>query len=326
MHLPSSIDLHHFVVLGPGRSRPRLALACVLFTAAIFMSGACTPRPTAYSVEDTETSGRITVAAAPDVRELVANEIAGFHSTYPQATFDLREPESSGQVIGALLAGRADVAAAGRELEDEERRMARAGGIEIEGHRIAQDAVCFVVSAENPVENVSVGELQRIWLGEKRDWAELGGRGGRIVPVLPPLSGDLARAFVQRVMDGQPMRAPSMVESSDSAVAARVALIPTAIGVVPLALAGQPGLKLLSVAPLDGLAYVDPDMESVHDGRYPLTRYINLYLRTRPARLAGGFVTFVASQPGQQLVLDSGRVPTAVPLRFVRRSPLRASH
>jgi hypothetical protein len=37
-------------------------------------------------------------------------------------------------------------------------------------------------------------------------------------------------------------------------------------------------------------------------------------------------VTFVASQPGQQLVLAGGRVPTAVPLRFVRRSPLLSTH
>ncbi len=321
-----SIDLHHFVVLGPGHSRSRSALACLLFAAALPLSSACTSRPSAHSVEDTETSGRISVAAAPDVRVLVAEQIAAFHATYPQAAFDLRDPESTGQVIGALLSGRADVAVAGRELESEERSMARAGGIEIDGHRIAQDAVCLIVAADNPVQNLTVGELQRIWLGETHDWAALGGRGGRIVPVLPPLSSDLARAFAQHVMDGRALRAPSMVEPSDSAVAARVAGVPNAIGVVPLALAGRTGVRALSISPLEGMAYVDPDMESVHDGRYPLTRFVNLYLRRKAPRLAGGFVTFVASEPGQQLVLQSGRVPTSVPLRFVRRSPLLGSH
>ena len=61
-------------------------------------------------------------------------------------------------------------------------------------------------------------------------------------------------------------------------------------------------------------------------GRYPRTLYFNLFIRTRGARLAGGFVTFVTSQPGQQLVLASGRVPTAVPLRFVHRSAMLGSH
>ena len=152
------------------------------------------------------------------------------------------------------------------------------------------------------------------------------GPGGRIVPVLPPLSSDLARAFAQRVMAGATMRAPTLVEASDSAVAARVAATPGAVGVVPLALASGPGLAALRVAALEGMPYVAPDMESVHDASYPLTRYVNLFIRTRGPRLAGGFVTFAASQPGQQLVLASGRVPTAVPVRFVRRSPLLSTH
>jgi phosphate transport system substrate-binding protein len=277
-------------------------------------------------VEDTETSGRISIAAAPDVHALARAEVDSFAVVYPKATLELREAESSGQVISALLAGRADVAVAGRDLEPEEREVARRNGIEIDGHRIALDAMCPIVHAANPVRNVTLGELQRIWLAEVGDWTGLGGPAGKILPVLPPLSSDLARAFVQRVMAGEPMRAPALVEASDSAVAARVAATPGAIGIVPLALAGAPGVRALRVAPVEGTAYVDPDMESVHDGRYPLTRFISLYIRTRGPRLAGGFVTFASDRPGQQLVLADGRVPAAVPLRFVRRSALLSTH
>jgi ABC-type phosphate transport system substrate-binding protein len=67
-------------------------------------------------------------------------------------------------------------------------------------------------------------------------------------------------------------------------------------------------------------------MESVHDGRYPLHYFVHVYVRTQRPRLAGGFVTYVASQPGQEQVLASGRLPTSVPLRFVRRSPMLGSH
>ena len=95
---------------------------------------------------------------------------------------------------------------------------------------------------------------------------------------------------------------------------------------VPLRLSSFAGLRPLHVAPLEGLPYVEPDMESVHDGTYPLQYYIHVYVRTRRPRLAGGFVTYVASQPGQERVLASGRIPTSVPLRFVRRSPMLGSH
>jgi len=322
----ASISFAHFVFPGPGRSRPVSArgFGIAFLAVALLLTGCARSGP--KPVEDTETSGRISIAAAPDVHALMARELAAFRATYPEATLELREPEPSGQVVAALLGGRADVAAAGRELEQEERSMAQRAGIEVVGHRIAQDAICIVVPESNPVQNLTLGELKRIWLGEARAWSAFGGPEAGIVPVLPPLASDLARAFVQRVMDGEPMRAPSVVEESDSAVARRVARTPGAIGVVPLSLAGLEGLHALRIAALEGLSYVEPDMESVHMGRYPLTHFLTLFIRTRGPRLAGGFVTFASSQPGQQLVLDTGRVPTAVPLRFVHRSAMLGSH
>lgn len=326
MRVSASLDSESFVVPGPGRSRLLPARGFFAPLLVALLAGGCARHDASRPVEDTETSGRISIATAPDVRALALAEVEAFRAGYPQAALELREPESSGQVVSALLAGRADVAVAGRELEQEERDVARSNGVEVDGHRIAQDAMCVVVHEANPVRNITIGELQRVWLGEADDWSAFGGTGGRILPVLPPLSSDLARAFAQRVMAGEPMRAPSMLEASDSAVAARVATTRGALGVVPLALASRPGLRALRVAAIAGAAYVDADMESVHDGSYPLTRFVTLYVRTRGPRLAGGFVTFVASQPGQQLVLSSGRVPTTVPLRFVRRSPLLSSH
>lgn len=320
------LELPHFVPPGPGHPRPRRARCGVTLLAFVLFATGCARQDAARPVEDTETSGRISVAASPDVRELVGREVVTFLANYPQAAITLRDPESSAQVIGALLGGQADVAVVGRELEDEERTMARNAGIELEGHRIAEDAVCVIVPASNPVENLTVGELARIWSAEATDWSAFGGRDGRIVPVLPPLSGDLVRAFAQRVMAGAPLRAPSAVEASDSAVAARVARTPGAVGLVPLALAAAPGVKALRLAALEGAPYAEPDMEAIHLGQYPLTFTVNLYRRPQGPRLAGGFVTHIASQPGQQVVLESGRVPTSVPLRFVRRSPLLGSH
>lgn len=323
----ASIDLSHFVFRGPGRSRPALAPGWgVALAALLSLPVGCARREAAVPVEDTETSGRISIAASPDLLELVGALADGFRSSHPRATLGLGEAMPSNRVVAELLAGRADVAVVGRELEAEEREMARRAGIEVEGHRVAQDGLCLVVHADNPVQNVTVSEVQRIWANEIRDWRALGGRDERILPVLPPLYADLARAFVQRVMAGERLRAASLVELSDSAVAQRVARTAGAIGLVPLRLAAASGVRALRVASIEGAAYVEPDMETVHDGGYPLASFVHVYVRTRRPRLAGGFVTYAASQPGQELVLAGGRIPTSVPLRFVRRSPMLGSH
>jgi phosphate transport system substrate-binding protein len=98
-----------------------------------------------------------------------------------------------------------------------------------------------------------------------------------------------------------------------------------AIGFVSLAWADR-GAKVLRVASARGMPYWKPDLEAVYRGEYPLTRFFNFYMRTRGRRLAGGFITFVTSRDGQKIVHDSGLVPTSVPVRFVRRSPMQSSH
>jgi ABC-type phosphate transport system substrate-binding protein len=85
-------------------------------------------------------------------------------------------------------------------------------------------------------------------------------------------------------------------------------------------------VRVLRLSSLTGLAYWRPDLEAIYRGQYPLTRMFSMYIRTDGPRLAGGFITFVTSRDGQELVERQGLVPTAVPVRFVRRSPMLGTH
>jgi ABC-type phosphate transport system substrate-binding protein len=86
------------------------------------------------------------------------------------------------------------------------------------------------------------------------------------------------------------------------------------------------GARALQLSALTGLRYWQPDAERVYTGDYPLTRYCNVYVRSGGPRLANGLVTFISSMAGQKLVHEAGLVPTAVPVRFTRRSPLLGTH
>ena len=318
------LDFLHFVVPGAGRLA---LLATWLLMAAVSVLSGCSRAKTPGQVEDSETSGRIQIASAPDVRALVAREMHAFTTVYPQAQLSLEASTSSAEAVAALYGGRADLAAIARELEAEERAMARKGGLELEGYRIARDAVCVIVGRDNPVENVSLDELRAIWSGGIRSWSALGGRDEHIVPVVQSPNSDLTRALVQQVMGDSSMTAPAHRESSDSAVVLRVATTRGAIGYVSLAAAASDDrIRSLHLAAMTGLSYVEPEVESVHSGTYPLTRYVNFYVRSKGPRLANGLITFATSQDGQRLVHESGQVPTAVPVRFVRRSPMLSTH
>ncbi len=273
---------------------------------------------------DSESSGRIRVVSVPEARDLVARETEAFRRAYPRAAFEV-VVGTSREAVTQLLEQRADIIVLTRELEPEERSVLVRGGMELEGYRFARDAICVVVHPTSALENVSVDDLRRIYLGEVTDWRALGARPGRIEPVVPAPRSDLMTSFVQRVMGGAQPTAPAYRAESESAVVARVVRTPGAIGFVSMAWADR-GARALRVSALTGLPYWNADVEKVYKGQYPLTRACNLYVRVGGAKLANGLVTWVLSIDGQRIVHDAGLVPTEVPVRFARRSPLLGSH
>jgi phosphate transport system substrate-binding protein len=275
-------------------------------------------------VEDTLTGGRISIVCAPEVKSIIDREVAAFDSLYPGAGFTVKTG-SSREAIRALFAAECDLAAITRDLEPDERGAAVRGGLELEGYRFAGDGVVLLVHPSNAVENVALEDVRGIYEGVVRRWDELGGTAGAIEPVIQPPGSDMAAYIEQRVMNGGPVRARVVYERSDSGVVAYVSRHPAAIGFAAMAWADR-GAKALRLASLKGLGYRRPDPEGVYRGDYPLTRHMNLYVRPKGAARANDLITYITSRDGQVRVHDGGLVPTAVPVRFVRRSPMLGSH
>src|SRR5262245_54008996 len=320
--LMSFLDFRRFVFPGSGiRRSARNASIWLLLVAGIH---GCSSKSSPKPVEDSLTSGRISITCAAEARAILDREQEAFGRLYPETAFHVTT-RNSGDAIRALFAAECDLAVISRELEPEERSAAVRGGLELEGYRFAKDALVLIANPKNPVENVALDDLKRIYLGKITRWSELGGPARTIEPVFPDPKADVAEFFVQQVMNGEPVQAHVAVVDNDSAAVAEVMARPGAIGFVSLAWAER-GAKTLRVSSLTGLPYWKPDLEAVYQGDYPLTRSLSLYVRTNGPRAAHGFITFVTSRDGQQIVHEGGLVPTSVPVRFVRRSPLKGAH
>ncbi len=292
--------------------------------AVVLGVGGCSPQSKPAPVEDSVTSGRISAVSATEAFDLIARERSTFQTLYPQASIELRRG-SSRDAVAALFANQADLAVITRELLPEERRAAQQGGLELEGYRFARDAVVMIVHPSNPIENIALDQVRRIYRGEATTWQEVGGGSGRIEPVYQAGGSDVTAFFTESALMGEPFTGRAFYVPSDSATVAEVARNPQALGYVTLA-GIKRGVKVLRLASLTGLPYWKPDLEAVYQGEYPLTRFFSLYVRTQGPRAASGFITYVTSRDGQRLVHEAGLVPTAVPVRFVRRSPMLGTH
>ena len=84
-------------------------------------------------------------------------------------------PTGSGAGIQAVTEGRCDIGLSSRALKDEE----AANGLV--GTTVALDGIAVIVNPGNPVADLDVETIAKIYTGEITNWSEVGGNDGEIV-------------------------------------------------------------------------------------------------------------------------------------------------
>jgi phosphate transport system substrate-binding protein len=73
------------------------------------------------------------------------------------------------------------------------------------------------------------------------------------------------------------------------------------------------GVKALALASKDGADYITDEPANVYSGKYPLSRFLYVYVNKAPGKeldpLIGQFLTFVLSREGQEIVVKDGYLP-----------------
>ncbi len=291
---------------------------------SLLLVAGCSPDPKPGESTQDLTAGKIVLVCSPEARPAMDRCLAAFQGLYPQAHIELRA-SSSRDAVAALFANRADMAVITREIVPEERSAAVRGKLDLDSYRFARDAAVILLNEANRVEHLTLEDVRRIYSGEARNWSEFGGASLRVEPVVQSPDADMTEFFIEEVLGGEAIRAKSIGVNSGSDVVRSVRERPGAVGYVSLGQSGA-GTKAVPLAALKGLPYFTPDLERVHDGEYPVTRFYNMVIRAKSPALTGGFITYVTSLDGQKLIREAGLVPTTVPVRFVRRSAMLSTH
>ncbi|MBQ9346509.1 MAG: substrate-binding domain-containing protein, partial [Oscillibacter sp.] len=187
-----------------------------------------------------------------------------------------------------------------------------AAGFAWEMNPVAADALVFAVSADNPVDSLTVAELRGIYAGTITNWAELGGPDLPILPLRGDAGSDAETAMENLVMDGVPMLSdPALVRESGeellSGAAQSGAVAPGGL-YRTIALAGTEaasGWKLIAV---DGAA---PSKEAVRSGSYPLLNrcYVLISAAASQDSSERALRDWLVSRDGQEAASRAGYIP-----------------
>ena len=205
-------------------------------------------------------------------------------------------PTGSGSGIKAVAAGTCDIGLSSRELKDEEKEQGLTGTI------LAYDGIAIIVNPENPVEDLDVETIAKIYTGEITNWSEVGGEDSEIV-LIGREAGSGTRDGFESITGTEDNCKYRQELTSTGDVITTVAGNPAAIGYASVA-SVKDSVKMLTVG---GVA---PSEETIKDGSYIVQRPFVLVTKadTALSESAFKFFTYITSAEAREAISSAGVV------------------
>jgi phosphate transport system substrate-binding protein len=214
----------------------------------------------------------------------------------------------SGTGISALINGTTDICNASRPMKKSEREKLKQRynslGVEIP---VARDGITLYVNESNPVTELSLDQIKAVYLGQITNWKDLGGSDGKIILYGRENSSGTYVYFRDNVLKGADFTPATQTLPGTAAVVNAVAKDNLGIGYGGAAYAK--GIKQVLVKKDASSPGYAPTLESVKSGDYPISRYLYMYARAKPAGAMKEFIDWVLSDEGQSIVSQVGYFP-----------------
>lgn len=208
-------------------------------------------------------------------------------------------PTGSGSGIQAVSEGRCDIGLSSRALKDDE----KASGLK--ETTLALDGIAIIVNPQNPVKDLTLEQIAKIYTGEITNWKDVGGNDAEIV-LIGREAGSGTRDGFESVTDTKDACQYRQELTSTGDVITTVSQNPNAIGYASLA-AIKDSVKALAV---NGVA---PTEATVKDGTYLVQRPFVLVTKEGVAlsETAQKFFDFATSADAASIISAAGAVPVA---------------
>jgi phosphate transport system substrate-binding protein len=215
----------------------------------------------------------------------------------------------SGTGISSLINGTTDICSSSRPIKPNEVRQLhekfRSNGVEV---RVARDGIAVYLNEKNPVQNLTVGQVRRIFTGEITNWKELGGTDAHIVLYSRENNSGTYEFFKEHVLQKQDFAPQTQHMVGTGALVNAISKDEHAIGFGGIAYAS--GVKPAALAFDEKSRYILPKEEEILSGSYPVSRLLYFYLKERPVGAMKKFIDWVISKNGQAVVSEVGYLPT----------------
>ncbi len=206
-------------------------------------------------------------------------------------------PTGSGTGITAVAEGQCDIGLSSRALKNKEKAKGLTETV------LAYDGIAVIVNTNNPVSDLSLETIAKIYTGEITNWNELGDNDGEIVLIGREANSGTRDGF-ESITDTEDKCKYRQELTATGDVISAVAGNPNAIGYASVA-SVKDTVKAVTV---DGVVASE---ETIKDGTYKIQRPFVLVTKTDTelSSTAQKFFDFCFSEEAESIITAAGVVP-----------------
>ena len=240
-------------------------------------------------------SGTVSTDGSTSMEKVINSLGESFMSANKDVKFTYN-PTGSGSGIQAVTEGRCDIGLSSRALKDDEKASGLVETV------LAYDGIAIVVSPENPVSDLDVDTIAKIYTGEITNWKDVGGDDAEIV-LIGREAGSGTRDGFESITGTKDACAYRQELTSTGDVINTVSQNPNAIGYASLSAVGE-SVKALTVGG------VKASEATVKDGSYVVQRSFVLVTKegTELSPAAQAFFDYAISPEVADIIANAGAV------------------
>ena len=267
-------------------------------------------------------SGNLSSVGSDTRNNLMTLWAEGYQKQYPNVKIQI-EGKGSSTAPPALISGTAQLGPMSREMKSTEiDEFEKKYGYKPTPIRIAVDAIAVWVNKDNPIEQLTLAQVDGIFsktracggkaidawgkAGLGSDWA------GRQISLYGRNSASGTYGFFkEHALCKGDFRDTVKEQPGSASVVQGVTSDLAGIGYSGVGYRTS-GVKAVKIQGKDG-QYHDVDPQSIYSAKYPISRYLYIYVNKAPGKdldpLVGEFLRYVMSNEGQQVVVKDGFLP-----------------
>ena len=244
---------------------------------------------------ETTLSGTVSTDGSTSMEKVINSLGESFMAMNKDVKFTYN-PTGSGSGIQAGSEGRCDIGLSSRALKDDEKASGLVETV------VALDGIAIVVNPENPVSDLDIDTIAKIYTGEITNWKDVGGNDAEIV-LIGREAGSGTRDGFESITDTKDACQYRQELTSTGDVINTVSQNPDAIGYASLSAVGD-SVKALTVGG------VEATEATVKDGSYVVQRPFVLVTKegTKLSPAAQAFFDYALSADAASIIAAAGAV------------------